>query len=76
MRYYKITCRRGHVGFGNTAYITFYFAERNAIAAMNRAKRMPGVKHSELPINTTEITHEEFAVNIQKNAYVTCHAKV
>ena len=77
-RYYKVTMRRGHVGYGYTAHITFYIWGKNALHAMDIARKMPGVKHGELPVSCIEITEEEFnsQKNNKRNAYEVCGAKL
>ena len=77
-RYYKVTMRRGHVGRGYTAYITFYIWGNNSLHAMDVARKMPGVKHNELPVSCIEISQTEFLAqkNNKRNAYETCGAKL
>lgn len=67
--------RRGHVGTGQTAYITFYFRSHNALAAMRRGQKMKGVKHAELPIECKEITKEEYSCFIGMSAYERAYAR-
>lgn len=77
-RYYKITMRRGHVGRGYTAYITFYVWGENSLHAMDIAKKMAGVKHDELPVSCVEVSKEEFLTQKKnrRNAYAECGAKL
>lgn len=71
MKFYKVTCLRGHMGTNYlNCYITFYYKCDNAIIAMKRAQKQPGVKHSRLPISCIEITYEEFLKNRKVSAYV------
>lgn len=75
MRYYKVMCPRGHVGTKRYATITFYFASPDALTAMERGRRMGGVKHSRMPLSCVEISKEEYDLNRAKNAYETAFAK-
>lgn len=74
MRYYKATVVRGHQGRGiHNGVITFYFQAKNAVEAMDLAKRQGGVKHSRLPLNCQEVTMEEYQANIVTSAYARAH---
>lgn len=77
-KYYKVTMRRGHVGRGYTAHITFYVWGYNSLHAMDIARKMPGVKHNELPVSCVEISQEEFLrqKSTRRNAYEACGAKL
>lgn len=69
MRYFKITCHRGHCGTGHSSAITFVFEAKNLIAAMDMAKRMPSVKHSRVIMSGNEISKEEYKDYIAISAY-------
>jgi len=77
-KYYKVTMERGHVGRGYSAHITFYIWGYNTLQAMDVARKMPGVKHSRLPVSCIEISKEEFDAQkrARANAYETCGAKL
>lgn len=75
MRYYKVMCPRGHVGIKRYAIITFYFEAPNALSAMEKGRRMGGVKHSRMPLSCVEITKEEYNLNRKRNAYEAAFAK-
>lgn len=76
MKYFAMTMERGHVGTGNfSQHITFYFSAQNMLHAMDLAKRMPGVKHSRMPMGR-EISYEEYCAHRGENAYNTCGAKM
>lgn len=60
MKYYLITCPRGHCGTGKYIEITFAISARNLLDAMDKAKRMPGVKHTRSILNGKEVTYEEY----------------
>lgn len=69
MRYYKVSCPRGHFGKGRAGDITFAFMADNALAAMDKARRMPGVKHTAMVYKTTEITANEYYEFRKVSAY-------
>ena len=69
MRYFLVTCHRGHCGFGHSSSITFAFEAKNLIEAMDMGKRMPSVKHTRMILNGKEITREEYIEYRQINAY-------
>lgn len=77
MKYYKVTCRRGHVGRGRVAYITFYISAESVGNAMTIAQNMGGVHHSKPPVLCKEVTKEEYIAQrrMKRNAYVACGAK-
>lgn len=60
MKYYKVSCPRGHYGTKRSGDITFAFKAANALSAMDMARKMPGVKHSAMIYKTTEITAAEY----------------
>lgn len=69
IKYYSVTCHRGHCGIGHSSEITFAFEAANLLAAMDMAKRMPGVKHTRMVIGAKEITEEEYLGYRQISAY-------
>lgn len=75
MKFYKVLCPRGHVGTKRYATITFYFAAQNAWTAMERGRKMGGVKHSRMPLSCVEITQEEYEQNRRRNAYEAAFAR-
>jgi len=72
MRYYKITCPRGHCGIGQYTDIVFAIRAANLLEAMDKAKRMPGVKHTRGIISGKEISFEEFQEMRRVSAYERC----
>lgn len=62
MRYFKVVAKGGHVGTGKYKPLSFAFAAENILEAMDRAKAMPGVKHSDIGaiLSAREVTYEEF----------------
>lgn len=75
MKFYKVLCPRGHVGTKRYATITFYFAAQDAWTAMERGRKMGGVKHSRMPLSCVEISQEEYEQNRRRNAYEAAFAR-
>lgn len=75
MKFYKVLCPRGHVGTKRYAIITFYFAAQDAWTAMERGRKMGGVKHSRMPLSCVEISQEEYEQNRYRNAYEAAFAR-
>lgn len=69
MKYYMIMCQRGHVGRNRSTEIKFAFQSRNLIEAMDRAKKMPSVKHARGIIHGYEITEAEYIEYRKRSAY-------
>ena len=69
MKYYLVTCHRGHCGCGNSTDITFAIVAENLLHACNIARKMPSVKHTRLAIYGREITQEEYNERRKINAY-------
>lgn len=69
MRYWLISCPRGHCGTGKYTEITFVFKASNLMTAINVAKKMPSVKHNRLPLHGQEISKEEYYRRKQISAY-------
>ena len=76
MKYYAITCVRGHQGARNNyALITFYVEAKDIIAAAKVAQRMGGIKHTRMPVSCRQITREEYEFRRKENAYKRAMAK-
>ena len=75
MKFYKVLCPRGHVGTKRYATITFYFAAQDAWTAMERGRKMGGVKHYHMPLSCVEISQEEYEQNRYRNAYEAAFAR-
>lgn len=60
IKYYSITCSRGHCGRGRSSEITFAFEAVNLLAAMDMARHMPSVKHSRGILAGKEISQTEY----------------
>ena len=69
MKFYLITCHRGHCGCGHSTEITFAIRARNLLEACDKAKRMPSVKHTRMAIYGREITEQEYTEYRQISAY-------
>ena len=64
-----VICHRGHCGTGHSTEIKFAFIANNAIEAMDKARKMPSVKHTRLAMLTKEITEFEYNEYRQISAY-------
>ena len=69
MRYFSITCMRGHCGTGKSVDIKFVFEAHSLLEAMDMAKRMPAVKHSRGILAGSEITFESYTEYRTVSAY-------
>ena len=69
MRYFLVICKRGHCGRGNFIEIGFAIKARHLIEAMDKAKKMPAVKHSQGIIQAKEITLTEYQEYRTVSAY-------
>lgn len=69
MKYYMITCMRGHCGIGRGTEISFAIKAANLIEAQDMARKMPGVKHTRMILCGREITLEQYQEYRQISAY-------
>lgn len=69
MKYFMVICHRGHCGTGHSTEIKFAFIASNAIEAMDKARKMPSVKHTRLAMVVKEITANEYNEYRQISAY-------
>lgn len=69
MKYYLITCQRGHCGSGHHTEITFAFKAANLLDAQDKARKMPSVKHTRGILYGREITEAEYKLYREKSAY-------
>lgn len=70
MKYYAVTCIKGHQGVGNDdRTITFYFRTKDSYDAMQKGRKMPGVKHSRLPLSVKEISKNQYLDGRKVSAY-------
>lgn len=72
MKFYLITCHRGHCGRGRSTEITFAIQAINLLAAQDKAKKMPAVKHTRGIIFGREITQKEYVEFRSVSAYDRC----
>lgn len=71
MNYYIVKCKFGHSGTGQYREISFNIKAKNASDAIDKAKKMPGVKHdsSTAILGLKQITEEEYKQNRKISAY-------
>ena len=69
MKHFMVICNRGHCGSGHSTEIKFVFIANNAIEAMDKARKMPSVKHTRLAMIVKEITATEYNEYRQISAY-------
>ena len=69
MRFFLVTCHRGHCGIGRSTEITFAIQARNLIEATDLARKMPSVKHTRGIIFGKEITKAIYLEYRQQSAY-------
>lgn len=69
MRYFAVTCKHGHHGNRKYFPITFVFDAEDAISAMDRGKKMPGVKHDAPILECREISYSEYIERRKMSAY-------
>ena len=69
LRYFLVECKQGHHGKGRYQPIFFAIAAQNAIKAMDFAKMMPSVKHSQPILSCREISHSEYMRYRRISAY-------
>lgn len=64
-----VMCHRGHVGCGHSTEIKFAIRAKNLLEAMDKARRMPSVKHTRMAIYGKEISEAEYNEYRQVSAY-------
>jgi hypothetical protein len=69
MKYFKIKVILGHAGNGKGIAEWVYIQSTSIIGAMKKAQQIPGVKHGKLPLETREITFEEYEEGLQQGKY-------
>ena len=69
MRYFRVMCKHGHFGRGKYQPISFIFIAKDAVTAMDMAKRMPGVKHTSMILSCKEISYAEYLDGRKVSAY-------
>lgn len=71
MKYYLVTCMHGHCGRKNYDEIYFAISAPTLIEAIQQARRMPGVKHTNRRciLSGREISFEEYHARRRESAY-------
>ena len=69
MKYYRFFFFFGHCGRGNSTEIVFAIKAENMTEAIKKARMMPSVKHTRLPLMGKEITKQEYNNYIKVSAY-------
>lgn len=69
MKFYMVMCHRGHCGTGHSSEIKFAIRAKNLLEAVDKARRMPSVKHTKMMIYGKEITEQEYNDYRQISAY-------
>ena len=69
MKYYKVQVKLGHLGSGNGLPSWIYIKSKNILKAIAKARSLPAVKHSRLPLQAIEITEEEYIAGIESQDY-------
>lgn len=71
MRYYAVSCLRGHCGARHSQEITFVFCAKDMAEAMEKARKMPSIKHhnNACVIGAREISAEEYVERRKISAY-------
>lgn len=69
MKFFMVMCHRGHCGVGHSTEIKFAIRAQNLLEAMDKARRMPSVKHTRMAIYGKEISEAEYNEYRQVSAY-------
>ena len=69
MRYWLVTCQRGHCGINRSTDITFAIMAHNLIEATDKARRMPSVKHTRGVLIGREISEAVYIEYRKTSAY-------
>ena len=69
MKYFLITCARGHCGPRKSVDLTFAVYAETLVEAVSFAKKMPAIKHSRLPLYGKEIDYETYIFYREISAY-------
>lgn len=77
MKYFKVTCKCGHVGRFNYIPISFAVIAENGKEASSKARQIPRVKHHQKKaiLSCNEISYEEYRNLIEQNSenkYLKC----
>ena len=71
MKYYKVKVKLGHVGRCKEISTWVYVKAKDILKAIAKARKIPAVKHSQLPLTAVEITEEEYIKGLEENTYYT-----
>lgn len=69
MKYFMVTCYRGHCGVRQSTDINFAIKAKNLVEACDKARNMPSVKHSQFITYGKEISKEEYLEYRKISAY-------
>jgi len=69
MKYFMVTCSRGHCGSGHSTEIKFAIKANTLLKACEVARRMPSVKHTRMVLTGKEITADEYFEYRKISAY-------
>lgn len=69
MKFFMVTCNRGHCGCGHSTEIKFAISAATLLEACDKARKMPSVKHTRAIFYGREITEQEYNDYRQVSAY-------
>lgn len=69
-KFYAITMPKAHLGHGRQQDITFAISAPTMLDAMDKAKKMGGVKHGKMPLRGIEISKEDYLKRREQSAYL------
>ena len=71
MKFFLVTCMRGHCGRSQYNEISFAISAPNLMNAIAQARKMPGVKHTHnrCVLSGKEISFEEYCARRKESAY-------
>ena len=69
MKYWLITCPRGHAGTKHDTDIRFAIEAETLLDAFTIARQMPSVKHTRFPTAGHQITFDEYKAFREVSAY-------
>ena len=71
MKYYKVQVKLGHVGRCKEISTWVYVKANDILKAIAKARKIPAVKHSQLPSKAVEITESEYIKGLEEANYYT-----
>ena len=69
MKYYKVKVVLGHLGTGKGVSEWVFIKSNSIVSAMKKAQQLPGVKHGKIPLETCEISFEEYQAGLEQGKY-------